>query len=130
MAYGKTNVIGGYTGRSTSGVKASENSQLQFLDRDNVGVSAGQLIVTGLGFKPSRVAIKTNLLPSTTRHATSFFDGFDFANTAYAVPILFQNDESSARMYQLDGTLAYITNDGFRLPVRAAGVDYYWEAYE
>lgn len=118
-------------GRSASGTTTAGGATLGFKNQDDATINRAPLTVSGLGFKPTKIAIRKATNNLTSEHATTFFEGLDYAqDTAFDCPITYQNDNQGNELYQLDGVSAYTNNDGFQLPVELVANDYYWEAYE
>ena len=90
--------------------------------------------MNGLDFTPNQVVL-TRVVGSGSSDATilkvnSFLEYFGVENSriaSFGVPPT--NAGFTNYLFRLDGTIAYVSSDGFRLPVSTTGATYKWEAW-
>ena len=123
------------SGEATSTEKTERFYKLNGAQAGTSGITLFPASATGLSFAPDILVLISSSYTGTNNsnfpitvyiRDINGIGGCIFASTAYT-------DLASAGVCQavkVDGNLAYITTEGFRVPVRGASHKYYWFAYK
>lgn len=112
-----------------SGTTTSSSITLAFTNAGGGGTSQYYIAATGLTFTPSKIILFDNTTGDVTVCNTSDYLYY-YTSTAYGNIIHTAILSNYHTAYRLDGTNAYVTGSGFRLPCGGVNRSYTWYACE
>lgn len=110
--------------RYASGSVSTGTPAESFITSDGVTNNYYPITVTGLTFTPS--LIKLIYLGTPTSGQTVLYSANDMRTTSGKIQVTY----NSTTYCRLDGTAAYVTSSGFRMPSSGGSTTYNWEAWE
>lgn len=112
-----------------SGSVTSSNSTLSFTNASGGNTSQYYATASGLTFTPSKITLVDNTTGDvTTCNTTDYL--YYYTASAYGNIVHTAVLSNYLTSYRLDGTNAYVSSSGFRLPCGGVGRNYTWDAYE